>query len=83
MSKVISRPRVVGAVAICFVGLSGIGVGFALADQPFMHDALASLESARGSLQSAEANKGGHRVKAIADVDAAIYEVRAGIAFAQ
>ena len=83
MSKLITRPRVIGAVVICLVGVSGIGVGLALADQPHMQNALGSLESARGELQVAVSDKGGHRVKALADVNAAIAEVRAGIAFAR
>ena len=51
------------------------------ADQPAMHAALASLVQARDSLQKASHDKGGHRVKAIRAVDAAIVEVQAGINF--
>ena len=82
MSKFISRSRVIGAVAICLVGISGVGLGYALADQPHMQAALADLQAARAELNAAEANKGGHRVAAIGDVNAAIAEVRAGIAYA-
>jgi hypothetical protein len=41
------------------------------------------LQSARTELQAATPNKGGHREKALNLIDAAIAEVRAGIAFAQ
>ena len=47
--------------------------------QPHMTAALAQLQSAKGSLQSATADKGGHRVKAIALTNQAIDEVKAGI----
>ena len=51
------------------------------ADQPNMQGALASLLQARESLQKATHDKGGHRVKAIKAIDAAIVEVQAGINF--
>jgi hypothetical protein len=82
MSKLISRSRIIGTVAVCLVGVACLGVGYALANQPHMENALASLRSARAELQIATADKGGHRVAAIGDVDAAIAEVRAGIAYA-
>ena len=53
------------------------------ADQPNMEAALASLQQAKESLQKATADKGGHRVKAMKSVDAAIAEVKAGIAYAK
>ena len=55
--------------------------GQAFADQPNMEAALASLQQAKDSLQRATTDKGGHRVKAIKAVDAAIAEVKAGIEF--
>ena len=51
------------------------------APQPMMKKALASLQSARKQLDAATADKGGHRVKAMALVDQAIDEVKAGIEF--
>jgi hypothetical protein len=51
------------------------------AAQPNMHAALASLEQAKETLQRATPDKGGHRVKAIKAVDAAIAEVKAGIEY--
>ena len=67
--------------------LSGIiatsmGIGYAIGAQPHMGEALAFLQSARGELQAATPNKGGHRERAMALIDNAIGEVRAGIAYA-
>ena len=44
-----------------------------------MDAALAALQTARGELVVADADKGGHRVGAIAFIDEAIGEVRAGM----
>lgn len=49
--------------------------------QPRMQTALAQLKAARESLQNATADKGGHRVKAIAATNDAIEEVKKGIEF--
>ena len=48
-----------------------------------MEAALSSLENAKSELQSAESNKGGHRVKAIEYVNDAISEVHEGIYHAE
>lgn len=58
------------------------GIGYAIGAQPHMTGSLALLQSARGELQAAIPNKGGHRERALALIDQAIGEVRAGIAFA-
>lgn len=50
-------------------------------NQPHMRAALNSLQAARAQLQTATPDKGGHRVKAIDLVNAAIAEVQKGIAF--
>jgi hypothetical protein len=50
--------------------------------QPNMEAALAHLRDARASLDKAEHNKGGWRVKAIESTDAAIKETSRGIAYA-
>jgi len=50
------------------------------AEQPHMVNALEALKRARHQLEIAEADKGGHRVRAIGIVDNAIAEVEAGIA---
>lgn len=49
--------------------------------QPHMTAALGQLKAAKASLQSATADKGGHRVKAIALVNSAIDETQKGIDF--
>ncbi|MEW6767073.1 MAG: hypothetical protein AB1342_03485 [Pseudomonadota bacterium] len=61
---------------------TSMGIGYAIGAQPHMGEALAFLQSARGELQAATPNKGGHRERALALIDNAIAEVRAGIAFA-
>jgi hypothetical protein len=47
--------------------------------QPNMDSALSSLQSARGSLERAAHDKGGHRVRALELVNQAIGEVEMGI----
>jgi len=68
------------------------GIGFArkhnhatatTPDQPHMQAALDALKSARDNLDKAEADKGGHRAKAIDLVKQAIDEVNAGIQAAE
>ena len=54
-----------------------------MAAQPNMQEALGQLQAARASLVRAEANKGGHRDRAIGFVDSAIAETKAGIAYAR
>jgi hypothetical protein len=60
----------------------GFAAGTAFAErQPHMAAALRALRHARQQLDTAEADKGGHRVKAIQFVNEAISEVEAGIRF--
>jgi hypothetical protein len=68
---------VFGTIITC-----GVLIENAQAYQPHMQNALESLRSARHQLEIAEHDKGGHRDNAIADIDAAIGEVKAGMAFA-
>ena len=51
----------------------------AQADQPHMKAALEHLKSARAELQVAEHNKGGWRVRALKNVNAAISETENGM----
>ena len=69
--------------ALCLAGGIALGAAIAVASQPHMTNALASLQNAHAELQRAEANKGGHRERAIELVNRAIEETRAGIAFAR
>ena len=50
------------------------------ADQPYMRAALTSLRNAQANLSQANHNKSGHRANALALVNQAIDEIRAGIA---
>jgi hypothetical protein len=50
-------------------------------DQPRMQAARADLQAARAQLRNATTDKGGHRARAIEQVDAALAEVAAGIRF--
>ena len=50
-------------------------------DQPRMQSARADLQAARAQLRSATADKGGHRAKALEQIEAAITEVNEGIRF--
>ncbi len=59
------------------------GFGLAVAAQPRMQAALTALQSALGELQAADADKAGHRAKAMTLVQQAIRQVEAGIAAAR
>jgi hypothetical protein len=59
---------------------AGMGIGYAIGAQPHMNESIALLQSARGELQAATPNKGGHRERALGLIDQPIGEVRAGIA---
>jgi len=76
-----ARPRAsLAFVAVFAMAVIGFAAGYVAAAQPHMHNALAALQTARSELQEAKHNKGGHRVKALELVDAAILQVRRGIA---
>jgi hypothetical protein len=79
MSRFVSPQKLLIGFAI----VSSLGIGYALGAQPHMDAALALLQNARAELNQSTPNKGGHREKAIALVDQAIGETRAGIAFAR
>jgi hypothetical protein len=69
--------RIAAVVTIALVSFAG---GCVVAAQPHMVNALNALQSARGELQVAERDKGGHRVNALRLINEAIGEVQAGIA---
>jgi hypothetical protein len=58
---------------------TGVFVGQAMADQPHMQNAINALQNARSELVAANPDKGGHRAKAMALVDEAIAQTRAGM----
>ena len=70
-----------GVAAAAAVQTAGCAAEAAAA-QPYMQDAQRALNAALKSLDKADANKGGHRARAMALVEQAIQEVRAGIAYA-
>jgi len=76
-----SRSRIVVACLLCAVLLSGFLLGRASADQPHMQAALEHLREAKGELERADVDKGGHRARAIVLVNDAIAQVEKGIAF--
>jgi hypothetical protein len=78
MKSITKAAAVAGALAIA--AGAGFAVGQAQADQPHMQNALNDLQSAKGELQAAMRNKGGHRATALGLVNQAIGEVEAGIA---
>ncbi|HLZ05984.1 MAG TPA: hypothetical protein VKR55_28025 [Bradyrhizobium sp.] len=61
---------------------SSVGIGYAIGAQPHMAATVTMLQSAHAELVKASPNKGGHRARALALIDQAIGEVRAGMAFA-
>jgi hypothetical protein len=73
-----TRGLLVGATLVL-----GLGVGYAIGAQPRMEAALGLLENARGELEGAAHDKGGHRLKAMELIDEAIQQVREGMTFAE
>lgn len=68
-------------VAVIAACLGAVATRAVAEPQPQMRKALAALEQAKDHLEKASADKGGHRVKAIALISDAITEVKAGIEF--
>jgi hypothetical protein len=73
--------RALTLVALVVILATGFIAGRASADQPHMQAALEHLRAAKVELDAAEADKGGHRVKALALTKDAIVQVEAGIAY--
>jgi hypothetical protein len=76
-----TRSRIVVAFLLCAVLVSAFFLGRASADQPHMQAALEHLRMAKGELEKADADKGGHRARALRLVDDAIAQVEKGINF--
>lgn len=74
------RTNLVRAAVVVVVAAVSFAGGAVVAAQPHMTNALNFLQSARGELQVAEHDKGGHRVNALRLVNEAIAQVQAGIA---
>jgi len=69
------------AGALVVLGAVGFVAGRASADQPHMVSALEHLKMARTELEAADADKGGHRAKALTLVKDAIGHVEKGIEY--
>jgi len=76
-----TRRFVIPALLLVLTLGSGFVAGRVSADQPHMNAALEHLREARHSLEAAEADKGGHRAKAIDYTDRAIHEVERGMQY--
>ena len=65
---------------VILLSIAALNLQTARADQPHMRRALEHLRAARAELETAEHNKGGWRLRAIANTDRAIHETEAGMA---
>jgi hypothetical protein len=85
MSNSITRRDAFATAAALTVGVAALAAApsDAVADQPNMRNALASLQDAKRWLEQANTGKGGHRANAIKLIDQAISEVKQGIKFAE
>lgn len=68
---------------VIIAAVAAMGLNSAQADQPHMKRALQHLQTARAELQSSEHNKGGWRVRALANVDKAIADTEKGMTVAR
>ena len=76
-----NKQLVIRSAGLGAIIAASFGIGFAIGAQPHMEAALGLLQNARGELQAATPNKGGHRERAIGLVDQAIAETKGGIAY--
>jgi len=74
--------RIIAVIVVAMLLVGGT-VGICAADEPHMRAALERLREARGQLEKAESNKGGHREKAIELIDRAMEQVKEGIGFGE
>jgi hypothetical protein len=81
--KPISRRQLVTGLAAAGAAVAVLRPAQARADQPHMEAALDALKTAERELKAANADKGGHRGKAIQYVKEAIVQVERGIGFAR
>jgi hypothetical protein len=76
-----TRRLVAAFLVLLTASVGGFLTARAVADQPHMQAALEHLHAAGHQLEVAEADKGGHRAKAIRLVNEAITQVDKGIQF--
>ncbi len=77
-TETLNRREVAGLAAVA----AALAATPAMANQPNMESALGALHTAKRELEASKHNKGGHRVKALEYVQAAIDQVKAGIDYA-
>ncbi|HEY3890178.1 MAG TPA: hypothetical protein VGL73_16500 [Caulobacteraceae bacterium] len=77
--KMRAKAALVAGALVMATG-AGYGIGFAQGGQPHMQNALGDLQAARGELNAALRDKGGHRTAAVNLVNQAIVQVQAGLA---
>jgi hypothetical protein len=77
--KMRAKAALVAGALVMATG-TGYGIGFAQGGQPHMQNALGDLQAARGELNAATRDKGGHRTAAVNLVNQAIVQVEAGLA---
>ena len=68
---------------VIVMSISAMGLNTVRAGQPHMERALEHLRAARTELEVAEHNKGGWRLRAIANTERAIHETENGMAVAR
>lgn len=73
--------RLLTALALAIVLVTGFIGGRLSAAQPAMQKALTNLRQARANLDAATTDKGGHRNRALSLVNQAIDEVQEGIQY--
>jgi len=77
----LKRRNLLSTLVLILTLAVGFIAGQVLADQPHMQAALEHLRAAKAELLRADADKGGHREKAIALVNDAIDQVERGMRF--
>jgi hypothetical protein len=82
MPRFTRRDLLAATPAVAVAAVLG-ATGEARADQPHMEAALDALKNARGQLEEATPDKGGHRGAALRLVKQAITEVERGIGYAR
>lgn len=76
-------PRPVRALLLALTVFAGSFLFGCATGQPHMQSALDHLLAAKGELQAARSDKGGHRARAIELIDEAAAEVQRGIDYAR
>ena len=75
--------RILAGCVLALIFLTGCIAGRVSANQPHMQAALEHLRMAKGELEKADEDKGGHRVKALRLTSDAIFQVEKGMEFAR